>query len=267
MYVCVCMYVCVYIHIYLSLSLYIYVCIHIYIYIYIYIYIGCPQYWNNCMLRTETKFHARARCDAFAQWNMCVKQGPPRSQTHRVCLRLRHASSASGVSPRHASSAPACLASRFLRLRSRGKRTAQIAAREAPAGGAGPRRSWPAATRATGRPNSSEPRGLGGCSPPQGLPEGTKSCHFRKRASSVPAEGPAYGLDFARPCEFLKFHSELCRRRSGLFSEGVGAGCCAYAHTGYARARGERLSKRASLWQTGQLRRASSHVWLERVLP
>ena len=27
-------------------------------------------------------------------------------------------------------------------------------------------------------------------------------CHFRKRATSVPAEGPAYGLDFARRCEF-----------------------------------------------------------------
>ena len=25
--------------------------------------------------------------------------------------------------------------------------------------------------------------------------------HFRKRATSVPAEGPAYGLDFARHCE------------------------------------------------------------------
>ena len=27
-------------------------------------------------------------------------------------------------------------------------------------------------------------------------------CHFRIRATSVPAEGPAYGLDFARRCEF-----------------------------------------------------------------
>ena len=27
-------------------------------------------------------------------------------------------------------------------------------------------------------------------------------CHFRKRATSVPAEGPSYGLDFARHCEF-----------------------------------------------------------------
>ena len=25
-----------------------------------------------------------------------------------------------------------------------------------------------------------------------------QTCHFRKRATSVPAEGPAYGLDFAR---------------------------------------------------------------------
>ena len=27
-------------------------------------------------------------------------------------------------------------------------------------------------------------------------------CHFRKRATSVPAEGPAHGLDFASHCEF-----------------------------------------------------------------
>ena len=27
--------------------------------------------------------------------------------------------------------------------------------------------------------------------------------HFRKRATSAPAEGPAYGLHFARRCEFL----------------------------------------------------------------
>ena len=29
-----------------------------------------------------------------------------------------------------------------------------------------------------------------------------QTCHFRKRATSAPAEGPAYGLDFARHCEF-----------------------------------------------------------------
>ena len=29
-----------------------------------------------------------------------------------------------------------------------------------------------------------------------------QTCNFRKRASSVPAEGPAYGLDFARHWEF-----------------------------------------------------------------
>ena len=29
-------------------------------------------------------------------------------------------------------------------------------------------------------------------------PRGHQTCHFRKRATSVPAEGPAYGLDFAR---------------------------------------------------------------------
>ena len=29
-----------------------------------------------------------------------------------------------------------------------------------------------------------------------------QTCHFRKRATSVPAEGPAYGLDFARHCGF-----------------------------------------------------------------
>ena len=27
-----------------------------------------------------------------------------------------------------------------------------------------------------------------------------QTCHFRKRATSAPAEGPAYGLDFARHC-------------------------------------------------------------------
>ena len=27
-----------------------------------------------------------------------------------------------------------------------------------------------------------------------------QTCHFRKRATSVPAEGPAHGLDFARHC-------------------------------------------------------------------
>ena len=27
-------------------------------------------------------------------------------------------------------------------------------------------------------------------------------CHFRKHATSAPAEGPAYWLDFARRCEF-----------------------------------------------------------------
>ena len=29
-----------------------------------------------------------------------------------------------------------------------------------------------------------------------------QTCHFHKRATSAPAEGPAYGLDFARYCEF-----------------------------------------------------------------
>ena len=28
------------------------------------------------------------------------------------------------------------------------------------------------------------------------------TCHFRKRATSAPAEGPACGLDFVRYCEF-----------------------------------------------------------------
>ena len=31
---------------------------------------------------------------------------------------------------------------------------------------------------------------------------GHQTCDFRKRATSAPAEGPAYGLDFARHCEF-----------------------------------------------------------------
>ena len=37
-------------------------------------------------------------------------------------------------------------------------------------------------------------------------------CHFRKRATSVPAEGPAYGLDFARHCEFL-LRALACSRK------------------------------------------------------
>ena len=43
-------------------------------------------------------------------------------------------------------------------------------------------------------------------------------CHFRKRATSAPAEGPAYGLDLARHCEFplrtlqaQKWHGHGCR--------------------------------------------------------
>ena len=43
-----------------------------------------------------------------------------------------------------------------------------------------------------------------------------QTCHFRKRASSAPADGPAYGLDFARHCEIPP---DLCRRGSGLFTE------------------------------------------------
>ena len=43
-------------------------------------------------------------------------------------------------------------------------------------------------------------------------PEGTKTCHFCKRATSVPLEGPAYGLDFARHCEFpLRAGAEVAR--------------------------------------------------------
>ena len=33
-------------------------------------------------------------------------------------------------------------------------------------------------------------------------PRRHQTCHFRKLATSAPAEGPAYGLDFARCCEF-----------------------------------------------------------------
>ena len=43
-----------------------------------------------------------------------------------------------------------------------------------------------------------------------------QKCHFRKRATSAPAEGPAYGLDFARHCDFF---SELCSRRSAVYTE------------------------------------------------
>ena len=33
-------------------------------------------------------------------------------------------------------------------------------------------------------------------------PRRHQTCHFRKRATSAPAEGPAYGFDFARHGEF-----------------------------------------------------------------
>ena len=46
-----------------------------------------------------------------------------------------------------------------------------------------------------------------------------QTCHFRKRATSVPAEGPAYRLDFAKLFDFVNFPSELCRRRSGMVTE------------------------------------------------
>ena len=32
-------------------------------------------------------------------------------------------------------------------------------------------------------------------------PRRHQTCHFRKRATSAPAEGPAYRLDLARRCE------------------------------------------------------------------
>ena len=44
-------------------------------------------------------------------------------------------------------------------------------------------------------------REIGAVRPHRRWPEGTKTCHFRKRATSAPAEGAAYGLDFARLCE------------------------------------------------------------------
>ena len=43
-----------------------------------------------------------------------------------------------------------------------------------------------------------------------------QTCHFRKRTTSAPAERSAYGLGFARHCEFSP---ELCRCRSGAFAE------------------------------------------------
>ena len=43
---------------------------------------------------------------------------------------------------------------------------------------------------------------------------GHQPCHFRKRATSAPAEGLAYGLDFARVISL-----ELCMRRSRMFTE------------------------------------------------
>ena len=51
-----------------------------------------------------------------------------------------------------------------------------------------------------------------------------ETCQFRKRATSAPAEGPAHGLDFAR---HVNFTSELCGRRSGVFTEEArfGAAC------------------------------------------
>ena len=38
-----------------------------------------------------------------------------------------------------------------------------------------------------------------------------QTCYFRKRATSVPAEGPAYGLDSARRCEFPLRASTFCK--------------------------------------------------------
>ena len=43
-----------------------------------------------------------------------------------------------------------------------------------------------------------------------------QTCHFRKRATSVPAEGPAYGLDFARHCEF-PLRKVACSRKSHVW--------------------------------------------------
>ena len=54
-------------------------------------------------------------------------------------------------------------------------------------------------------------------------PEGTERATSVKRATSSPAEGPAYGLDFARYCEFSlrtlqaqKCHIYFCRGPSGV---------------------------------------------------
>ena len=45
-----------------------------------------------------------------------------------------------------------------------------------------------------------------------------QTCHFRKRATSAPAEGPSYRLDFARHY-LVRFPSGLCSRRSCMCTE------------------------------------------------
>ena len=39
-----------------------------------------------------------------------------------------------------------------------------------------------------------------GTGKPDACPRRHQTCHSRKRATSVPAEGPAYGLDLTRHC-------------------------------------------------------------------
>ena len=56
------------------------------------------------------------------------------------------------------------------------------------------------------------------CSEKPSITRRHQTCHFRKRATSLPAEGPAYRLDFARHCH-CGYLFELCRRRSGTLTE------------------------------------------------
>ena len=69
--------------------------------------------------------------------------------------------------------------------------------------------------------------------PPVSLSRRHQTCHFRKRATSVPAEGPAYGLDFGRHCEFplrdLQGAEVACSPKSHVWCRPTCRGRCAAA--------------------------------------
>ena len=74
-----------------------------------------------------------------------------------------------------------------------------------------------------------------------------QTCHFRKRATSAPAEGPACGLDLARHCEFplraLQAQKWLVYG-SGTFGAGVSRAAVAFDKLGSGKAATSRGSPR-----------------------